>query len=334
MAASAAAVILAACGSSGRSDTSGSGDAGAASDAGDAGADVACAPFHPLADEPHWPVGPDTFDASGFVKDEGQGIVAETATGLVFELRPGTDLTFDEAACRCAQLRTAGASDWRLASRFELDRLVDYVKKIPALLGPAFDPTMFPDAPVGGYWTSTLYASPNPAQVDVPYFVALGDGTARGTSQTGAIRAAAWCVRGGNAPATPVRFALGTTTVTDTWTKLVWQRTVPPEAQALDHDGAAAYCAALELDGAGGFRIPGAKELQTIVAAGRREPAIDQGLFPSTPSLLFHTNTRYSAQPDDTWWFVEFTDGSALPTTVYPSSGRKAEPVRCVRSLP
>jgi hypothetical protein len=293
-----------------------------------------CVPAPPVLDEARYPVGTDAFDPTHFTEDPAAATVTDTATGLVYERTPVDQLTFDETSCRCQALRKGGATDWRLASRYELVALTDYVKVIPALLGPAFDTSLFPDAPVDSYWTSTLYDSGNPAQVDLPFYFALGDGTATGAMQTGAERAAGWCVRGGNPTPTKVRLTMTEQTVTDTWTKLVWARDVPAAAQALDHAGAAAYCAGLVLDGTGGFRIPGVKELQTITAAGRRMPAIDTSIFPATPALLFHTNAPYSPQPGDTWWFVDFTDGAALPVTVYPATGRKAEPVRCVRSLP
>ena len=334
------AATAASCSSSPSASPAPAGDAGTDPDAGDGDgaapgdAASACTPFVPGADEPHAPTGSDAIEPNRLTADTAAGTVTDTKTGVVYESAPVDELTYDEAACRCHDLRTAGASDWRLPSRFELDGIVDYVKVIPAISGPAFAPALFPSAPVSAYWTSTLFASGNPAQVNLPYVLSLGDGRVEGASQTGQQRSATWCVRGGNAPPTPTRFTTTTETVTDTWTRLVWQRGSPPESQALDHDGAAAYCAALVLEGTGGYRIPGAKELQTIVAAGRRAPAIDTGLFPSTPSLLFHTTAPYSAQPSDTWWFVDFTDGIAVPTTVYPSSSRKAEPVRCVRSLP
>jgi hypothetical protein len=298
------------------------------------GADGAtCAPFVPTADQPHYPVGTDAFDASTFTSDP-NGTVTDMSTGLVFETVPADQLTFDQAACRCQTLSLGGATDWRLASRFELDLLVDYVKVIIALTGPAFDPKLFPKAPVDHYWTSTLYDSGNPAQINLPFYVALGDGTAVGASQTGLEVAAGWCVRGGKPTPTEVRFTTTADTVTDTWTKLIWARDVPLSAQAFDHDEAASYCEILVLDGSGGFRIPGVKELQTITAPGQRMPAIDTGLFPATPSLLFHTSATYSPQPSDTWWFVDFTDGAALPTSVYPATSRNAEPVRCVRTMP
>jgi hypothetical protein len=336
--------VAASCSSSSAATTTPAPDGGADLDSGDGDGAVladaatdaaqACTPFVPTVDEPHGPQGGDALAPGRLSADKAHGTVTDTMTGVVYEATPADELTYDEAACHCRDLRTAGASDWRLPSRFELEGIVDYVKVIPAINGPAFDATLFPAAPIAAYWTSTLFASGNPAQVNLPYIMSLGDGRVDGASQTGQERSAAWCVRGGKAPPTPTRFTTTTDTVTDTWTKLVWQRGSPAESQALDHDGAAAYCAALMLEGMGGYRIPGVKELQTIVAAGRHAPAIDTGLFPGTPSLLFHTNAPYSAQPSDTWWFVDFTDGVAVPTTVFPSSGRKAEPVRCVRSLP
>lgn len=331
------ALLGAACGDGARS-TGAAEEAGVdaspdgSGDADDRG-DVACAPFEVARDEPYLPVGLDSFDATAFGEDTAHETVTERATGLVFEKAPKDDLTFDEAACRCKDLRTASATDWRLASRFELARIVDYVKVVPPMRGPAFDVALFPDAPIDSYWTSTRFTSRNVAQTNVPYTVVLGDGTVIGAAQTAATRASAWCVRGGKRPS-GTRFSSAADVVTDRWTNLTWQRSVPTEALALDYAGALAYCSSLSLGGLAGFRLPGIKELQTLVDVARRSPSIDPGLFPSTPALLFHTSAAYRPQPGSTRWFVDFDDGAALPATVGSGSSRPTQPVRCVRSAP
>jgi hypothetical protein len=77
-------------------------------------------------------------------------------------------------------------------------------------------------------------------------------------------------------------------TVTDTITGLVWQRdTSGLRAGCSDgHDclweEAEAYCASLVLGGLSGWRLPAAKELDTIVDYTANDPAIDPTAFPNT----------------------------------------------------
>src|SRR5438128_5669991 len=77
-----------------------------------------------------------------------------------------------------------------------------------------------------------------------------------------------------NAPAG--RYTIANGTVYDTKTKLTWQQAIvaPPSSWS----DAASYCASLALDGTG-WRLPSAKELQTIVDESQRSPAIDPTAF-------------------------------------------------------
>jgi Protein of unknown function (DUF1566) len=106
-----------------------------------------------------------------------------------------------------------------------------------------------------------------------------------------------------NAPAG--RYTTSGGTVYDTKTKLTWQQAVPPGTYTWA--GAKTYCAGLNLGGTG-WRLPTAKELQTIVDDSETSPAIDTTAFPSTPAGWFWSSSP-AAYESSKAWGVNFDDG-------------------------
>lgn len=303
------------------------GDVEAEADAaGDTGTSVACEPATLLDDVPNGPLPPDSRPKSSWTIDRALGTVFDPLTGLTWIDAPLPEKTYDEAACACRALRVGGFSDFRLASRYELVGILDYDLEIPPIDGPAIDGSVFRDVSPAYYWTSTRYKSSNAAQVAVPWLVGIGDGRAVGASQTGLVKSPAFCVRGGT-PKTGSRFETNAETVRDAYTGLVWQRTILTRTwpRTLTPEVGAA-CAALTLDGATGFRVPTVKELQSLVIANAREPAIDTTAFPGAPSAPFHASPQYASKTSTNSWEVDFADGRA-----YPNSGSHPHEVRCVR---
>lgn len=302
-------------------------DAGSASDAFDAPeASVVCGAAAVLDDLPNDLPPPDSRPRSSWKIDRASGTVFDTLTGLTWADAPLVNRTFDDATCACRALRNGGFSDFRLASRYELIGILDYDLVIPPVDGPAIDTGVFRNVAIDYYWTSTRYASSDPAQIAVPWLVGIGDGRAVGASQTGKTKGPAWCVRGGTTKSGP-RFMVTTETVRDAYTGLVWQRTLPTKTWPRVLTAAVeAACAALTLDGATGFRVPTIKELQTLVIAGKREPAIDETAFPNTGTKLFHASPHYANPASSNNWSLDFADGRA-----HPNSGSQEMNVRCVR---
>jgi hypothetical protein len=107
--------------------------------------------------------------------------------------------------------------------------------------------------------------------------------------------------------------------VYDRRTKLTWQLAVNG-SYAWDQPGP--YCQALSLGG-GGWRLPSAMELVSIVDYSRNNPSIDPVAFPGTPADLFWSSTRDGAL---NWINVNFHDGSLVGVD---QSGTSR--VRCVR---
>jgi formylglycine-generating enzyme required for sulfatase activity len=114
--------------------------------------------------------------------------------------------------------------------------------------------------------------------------------------------------------------------VTDTVTGLVWERQV--SAAPLDWEGAKQYCACLELDGNGDWRLPTRIELASLVDWASAAPSIDALAFPATPTENFWTSSLVETSPGLVY-LVYFDNGH----TTYSESDFEYR-TRCVRSTP
>lgn len=126
------------------------------------------------------------------------------------------------------------------------------------------------------------------------------------------------------ATAPPERYILAVGTVTDTKTKLVWQRTV--SSTTFSWEDAKTYCAGLGASlGGAGWRVPTVKELQTIVDDSRSDPAIDPIAFPDTPSTALWSSSPLIGSPSYAWNVYFYTGGT------YTFYAENPFAVRCVR---
>ena len=80
----------------------------------------------------------------------GDIIVTDTETGLIWQKTYVSSKTWQQALDYCENLTYAGYTDWRLPNKNELASLVNYAK-----YGPASD---FPDMPSDGwFWSSSTF---------------------------------------------------------------------------------------------------------------------------------------------------------------------------------
>ena len=93
---------------------------------------------------------------------------------------------------------------------------------------------------------------------------------------------------GGKSPK-PDRFKLDATTVTDTETKLVWQRR--PAPQSMSWSAAGVHCKRA----GGGFRLPEIEELQGLMPIFAVTPPVDAEGFTATPIDVFWSATEAGA---------------------------------------
>jgi hypothetical protein len=117
--------------------------------------------------------------------------------------------------------------------------------------------------------------------------------------------------------------------VSDNVTGLMWQKTVPatlPPPSQIWND-AVATCRGLRLAGFDNWRLPSAIELLSIVDYEKAKPAIDQAVFPNTPTYPFWTSST-TPSAGATYWVVLFDDGRTIPQGAFTQMYSYA---RCVR---
>ena len=79
------------------------------------------------------------------------GTVADPNTGLIWQQKGPSKMTWEEALDYCESLSVAGYNDWRIPSREELRSIVDY-----GTYKPAIDTGYFPNTQsFEGYWSAT-----------------------------------------------------------------------------------------------------------------------------------------------------------------------------------
>ncbi|OYT94041.1 MAG: hypothetical protein CFE43_01525 [Burkholderiales bacterium PBB3] len=108
--------------------------------------------------------------------------------------------------------------------------------------------------------------------------------------------------------------------VTDTQTKLVWQRCAV--GQKWDGKACAGKATKVALDKAKemaaamspALRLPSKDELVGIVDKSQKKPAIDKAAFPDTPSAIFWS-TRPEASDNLAAWLVDFKTGRVMGHT-------------------
>ena len=83
----------------------------------------------------------------------GDTIVTDTETGLIWQKTYKLGKTWQQALYYCENLTYAGYNDWRLPNKNELISLVNYEKRLPA--------SDFPDMPSGSgyhlFWSSSTH---------------------------------------------------------------------------------------------------------------------------------------------------------------------------------
>ena len=120
-------------------------------------------------------------------------------------------------------------------------------------------------------------------------------------------------------PATST-YELGTDTVTNRTTGLMWQRK-PDSVTLLSFS----RCSHDTLGGFSGWRLPTALELITVVDFSAQAPAINAVLFPATPSAWFATSTPVWPSTALNFWTVDFSTGRTVNGSTTDGY------VRCVR---
>jgi len=240
---------------------------------------------------------------------EADGTVTDHRTGLMWSADAGaTKLTHAEAVAGAAGYRLGGYADWRLPTIKELYSLMDFRGLDPsgyqgtstAGLRPYLDPDVFTfrygDTSTGDrlidaqYATSSIYVDRVMNNRRAMFGVNFADGRIKGypVDAIGGGTAKGYFVLyvRGNPEYGSNRFVdLGNGIIHDAATGLMWQQ--GDTGVGVDWEEALGYCESLTLGGYADWRLPNAKELQSIVDYSRSpatsgSAAIDP-LFHCTP---------------------------------------------------
>jgi hypothetical protein len=285
--------------------------------------------------------------------DNGDGTVSDLVTGLVWQKDPGAKETFRQAVAGAAACRTGGYTDWRLPTIKELYSLILFSGTDPDPRSTAAGGLMpFIDAgafafrygdPAAGeriidsqYATCTRYVSTTMGGNATMFGVNFADGRIKGYPigpgrgpGRGETTYYVLYVRGNPPYGTNDFRAAGDGTVTDRATGLVWMQVDSGHLKAgAEGDGrmtwpqALAWAEGLTYAGRDDWRLPSAKELQSLVDYTRspdttHSAAIDP-VFKVTPI------TNEGGQPDFPCYWTGTTHAGLRDASraVYVAFGR------------
>lgn len=210
----------------------------------------------------------------------GDGTVSDRVTGLTWVAARGSKLTWEAAVAGAAACRVGGHADWRMPTIKELYSLIDFTGasgRTAAASKPYLD-TRFFDFAYGDEqagerlidcqdWSGTAYVGQTMGNNPTAFGVNFADGRIKGYPIA---------IPGGRIGAMYVRYVRGNPaygandfhanadgTVSDRATGLTWQ--AADSGVGIDWEHALAWAAANRLGGHADWRLPSAKELQSIV---------------------------------------------------------------------
>ena len=237
-------------------------------------------------------------------------MVRDNVTGLIWEAKTDdgsvhdkdTNYTWADAqSVFIAALNNAnfgGYNDWRLPTVKELNSLLNRGRS-----RPASDTDYFPNMMWSAYWSST--ADVRDANKAWVAFFDYGVVEPRETGQSTDRYALA--VHGVQWGSSDDFNDNGDGTITDNDTGLMWQKEPAPGSYTWEQ--ALSYCEDLELAAYTDWRLPTAKELQSIVDYSTVYPAVDDTYFPETGSSIYWVSTSNADSPSSVW-YVSFADGT------------------------
>lgn len=221
--------------------------------------------------------------------DNGDGTVTDLNTGLMWQKTPDfVNLrAWGEAQTYANDLQLAGYNDWRTPTIKELYSLVQFYgssfNRVPYIDTGYFD-FEYPD-PASGlrdmdaqYWSSTVYVGTTMQGDPTAFGVNFADGRIKGYPKDipgpgGTFSRYIRCVRGGSGYGVNNFVDNGDDTVTDLATGLTWTKS--DSSTTMNWQQALSYAENLVLAGCDDWRLPDAKELQSIVDYTRAPDAQD-----------------------------------------------------------
>jgi hypothetical protein len=258
-------------------------------------------------------------------KVNGDGTVSDLVTGLMWIQDPGSKKTFDQAVADAAKCRTGNYDDWRLPTIKELYSLIqlngidpDPKSRDESRLTPFIDRSVFKftygkeadgDRIIDSQFaSSTKYVSTTMGGNETMFGVNFADGRIKGYPTIDRRRGEqkkyyVLYVRG-NPDYGKNKFKdNGDGTITDEATGLTWMKA--DSGKGMDWPSALEYAENMELAGHSDWRLPNAKELQTIIDYTRSPDTTDSASI--DPVFQCSEITNEAGQKD----FAQYWTGSS-----------------------
>jgi hypothetical protein len=282
----------------------------------------------------HYSINPPSY------RDNGDGTVTDLVTGLMWINDPGDKMTYAQAVERAADCRVGGYDDWRLPSIKELYSLIDFDGEDPGPRGgstgdlkPFIDNSVFAfrygDTSKGErlidsqFATSTIYVSTTMGGARTMFGVNFADGRIKGypvRSLRGEKTFHVLYVRG-NPDYGKNRFRdNGDGTVSDEATGLVWMQA--DSGKGMDWPTALEYAEDMDFAGHSDWRLPNAKELQSIVDYDRSPDTTGSAAIDPVFNATQITNEGGEKDFAHYWASTSHLSSRGSSTAVYINFGR------------
>ncbi len=226
-------------------------------------------------------------------KDNGDGTITDQVTGLMWTKDPGAKMTWEQAVENVSSCNVGGYSDWRLPSIKELYSLINFNgldpdpraestgNLIPFIDNDVFD-FKYGDPAKGEriidsqFATTAIYTSTTMGGNKTMFGVNFADGRIKGypvSSPRGNKTFHVLYVRG-NPEYGQNKFTDNDDgTITDAATGLTWMKA--DAGKGMDWPTALKYAGSMEFAGHSDWRLPSAKELQSLVDYSRAPDSTD-----------------------------------------------------------
>jgi len=222
--------------------------------------------------------------------DNNNGTITDNITGLTWQKIMGQKLTYQEAIQKAKDLNFGGYSDWRVPSIKELYSLIQFTGSVKGqrAVNPFIDTKYF-NQPLGNSnkgereidaqtWSSTEYVGKTMKNDETVFGVNFVDGRIKGYPKYNprtrkANKMYFRFVRGNKDYGKNNFISNNDGTILDSATGLIWQQS--DSIKGMNWQYALKFCESLNLDGNEDWRLPNAKELQSIVDYSRAPDITD-----------------------------------------------------------